>query len=406
MSNNNQQHTYAHTQTSAVRSGLDTDTAHGAVMPPIYLSSNFSFESYNQPRKYDYTRSGNPTRDLLAEALAELEGGHGAVITPTGMAAVNLVLQLLTPEDTLLVPHDCYGGSYRLFEHASKRGLFKLTIVDQNDSAALQQALEQQPRLVWVETPSNPLLRIYDIEAICQQAHQVGALVAVDNTFLTPLWQKPFELGADIVIHSTTKYINGHSDVVGGAVIAKNQELHEKLAWWANCIGATAAPFDSYMTLRGVRTLHARLQIHEQNTKSVVDYLNQHPAIKKVYHPSLKSHSGHEIAAKQQSGFGAMLSVELDLGSETQDYPQLLTHFFNSLSMFTLAESLGGVESLVCHPATMTHAGISEEARKTAGISESLLRFSIGIEHNEDLLADLSRALESLSALKQKLTEK
>lgn len=388
-----------HFQTFAVRSGLDSDPTHGAIIPPIYLSSNFSFSEFNSPRQYDYSRSGNPTRDVLADTLAGLEKGAGAVITPTGMAAIHLVLQLLTPKDTLLVPHDCYGGSYRLFEHSAKRGLFKLAIVDQNDERELQKALKQKPRLVWIETPSNPLLRIYDIEAISAYAHEASAIVAVDNTFLSPLWQQPLTLGADIVVHSTTKYINGHSDIVGGAVIAKDAALHEQLAWWANCIGAAAAPFDSYLTLRGIRTLHARLRVHEENTQSILNYLQNHPLIRAIYHPSLPSHPGHNTASYQQEGFGAMLSIELNIntGSTAQD-DILMALFLSSLKTFSLAESLGGVESLICHPGTMTHAAISEESQKTAGITPQLLRLSVGIEHSEDLINDLSQALETLES--------
>ncbi|HEV2606958.1 MAG TPA: aminotransferase class I/II-fold pyridoxal phosphate-dependent enzyme, partial [Xanthomonadaceae bacterium] len=251
--------------TVAVRSGIESDTAHGAVVPPIVLSSNFSFAGFEQKRKYDYTRSGNPTRDLLAEALAELEGGAGGVVTATGMAAVTLVLALLEPGDRIVVPHDCYGGCWRLFDALAKKNHFVLVTADLTDPRALAEALRIPPKLVWIETPSNPLLRVTDTRFVAEAAHRVGALVLADNTFLSPALQRPIELGADLVLHSTTKYINGHSDVVGGAVVAKDAELHQKLTWWANALGLTGSPFDSFLTLRGLRTLDARLRVHQEN---------------------------------------------------------------------------------------------------------------------------------------------
>ncbi|WP_018692063.1 cystathionine gamma-synthase [Algicola sagamiensis] len=378
--------TFARAATIAVRAGIESDTQHGSVVPPIHLSSNFSFAGFNQPRKYDYSRSGNPTRDLLGEALAELEQGEKGIITSTGMSAVHLVTQLLSPEDVLVIPHDCYGGSYRLFTSASQRGLFQLKIVDFNDPEIFAKLSIFQPKLIWLETPSNPLLRITDIEQICGHAKTLNALVCVDNTFLSPVLQQPLTLGADIVIHSTTKYINGHSDVVGGAVIAKEKELGEELAWWANCIGITGAPFDSYLTLRGLRTLYPRLKQHLENTQAIVEFLAEHPAVEKVYYPGLADHPGHAVAKAQQHGFGAMVSFELVEGQSVAD-------FVAALEYFSLAESLGGVESLICHPATMTHAAMDKEAQKTAGISEQLLRVSVGIENADDLIQDLAQAL-------------
>ncbi len=380
------------TATAAVRSGIDTDTAYGAVVPPIVLSSNFSFEGFNQKRKYDYTRSGNPTRDLLGAALAELEGGAGGVVTATGMAAISLVLNaFLQPGDKLVVPHDAYGGSWRLFNALAKKGHFELITANLTDAASLAQAIARQPKLVLVETPSNPLLRITDLRAVIDAAHAVGALVVADNTFLSPALQRPLQLGADLVLHSTTKYINGHSDVVGGVVVAKTQEHHELLTWWANCLGLTGAPFDSFLTLRGLRTLDARLRVHQENAQRIVDLLASHPAVAKVYYPGLKAHPGHEIAAQQQRGFGAMLSFELN-GGEAQ-----VRAFVDGLQWFTLAESLGGVETLIAHPATMTHAAMTPEARVAAGIGDGLLRVSAGIEAAEDLLADLHAGLERAS---------
>ncbi len=375
-------------RTRAVRAALDTDTQHGAVVPPIHLTSTFSFEGFGGKRAYDYSRSGNPTRDALAGALAELEGGAGAVVTSSGMAAVGLVTQLFRPGDVAVVPHDCYGGTFRLFNALRERGSLDVRFVDFQDRVGLDAEIASNPALVWIETPSNPLLRIVDVAAVAGAAHAAGALVVADNTFLSPVWQRPLGLGADVVLHSTTKYLNGHSDVVGGAVIAATRELHERLAWWANCIGVTGAPFDSYLTLRGLRTLHARMRAHGENATEVVRCLTEHPAVARVYYPGLASHPGHEIARRQQQGDGAMASFELRGGLAA------VRAFLDALRLFSLAESLGGVESLVAHPASMTHAAMAPEARARAGIEESLVRLSIGIEDASDLVRDLAQALD------------
>lgn len=379
--------------TAAVRAGIDRDTAFGAVTPPIVLSSNFSFDGFGNKRQYDYTRSGNPTRDLLGEALAELEGGAGGVITATGMGAINLVLNaLLKPGQKLVVPHDAYGGSWRLFNALASKGHFELITADLTDPRSLAEALAQSPALVLVETPSNPLLRVTDLRFVIEAAHKAGAKVVVDNTFLSPALQNPIAFGADVVLHSTTKYVNGHSDVVGGAVIAREEEVHQQLAWWANALGLTGSPFDAFLTLRGLRTLDARLRIHQENTRALVDLLAGSDAVANVYYPGLASHPGHAVAARQQKGFGAMLSFEL-APCEGDDPQAAVKAFLDGLRYFTLAESLGGVESLVAHPATMTHAAMTPEARANAGISDSLLRLSVGIEGTEDLLADLQAGL-------------
>ena len=378
-----------HAATRAVRAGIATDTQHGAVVPPIHLSSTFAFDGFEGKRAYDYTRSGNPTRSQLADALAELEQGANAVVTSTGMSAVTLVLQLLSPNDVIVAAHDCYGGTQRLLRALAGRRHFQLTLADLTGERAAADVRRLKPRVVWIETPSNPLLRITNIKEVAAAAHEAGALVVVDNTFLSPALQRPISLGADIVVHSTTKYLNGHSDVVGGAVIAADHSLGEELAWWANCLGITGAPFDSFLTLRGVRTLFARIAQHEANAKAVVSALCTHPAVSAVYYPGLTSHAGHEIARAQQDGFGAMVSFELAGGVPA------VKHVVESLQCFTLAESLGGVESLVAHPATMTHSSMTAEARATAGISDSLLRLSVGIERAEDLVADLQRALSA-----------
>jgi cystathionine gamma-synthase len=374
--------------TRAVRAGLESDTQFGAVVPPIYLSSNFAFDGYRKPRsKYDYTRSGNPTRDQLAAALADLEGGAGAVVTCTGLAAVTLILGRMPAGSRVLAPHDCYGGTFRLLAALHRQGHLLVDFVDQGNAAALQSALAAKPALVWIETPSNPLLRIYDIQAIAAAAHAVGARVVADNTFLSPLWQQPLALGADLVVHSTTKYLNGHSDVVGGAVIAATAEQQQDLAWWANALGLTGAPFDSFMTLRGVRSLPARMRVHAENAAAVVAALHGHAAVTQVYYPGLADHPGHALARRQQSAFGAMLSFDLK-GGETA-----VQAFIDGLTCFTLAESLGGVESLIAHPATMTHAGMDEESRLRAGIGPGLLRISVGIEDPSDLVDDILQAL-------------
>ena len=377
----------ANPATVAVRSALESDQQHGAVVPPLHLSSNFAFRGFDDRREYDYTRSGNPTRDALSEALSSLEGGEGAVVTSSGMAAINLVLQLLSPGDLLVAPHDCYGGSHRLFNWLAARGQFKLRFIDQTSSGGFDGIRALRPKMILAESPSNPLLRITDIVALSALAKSVGAVLAVDNTFLSPVLQQPLSLGADLVIHSTTKYINGHSDVVGGAVIAASSALAEELAGWANCLGITGSPFDSYLTMRGVRTLHARIRQHEDNAQSIATVLQQHPAVRQVYYPGLPTHPGHETARRQQQGFGGMVSFEI-AGNRNA-----VRSFLENLQHFSLAESLGGVESLVCHPASMTHAPLDEEALALAGISQNLIRLSVGIEHKDDLILDLRRAL-------------
>ena len=381
--------------TTAVRTGIDTDTQYGSVTPPLYLSSNFSFEDFAQPRQYDYTRSGNPTRDQLGKALANLEGGYDGVITSSGMSAIYLVTHLLDKGDVIIAPHDCYGGSYRLFKTLNDKGLFDVRFVDQGKPSSLAEGLKSNPKLIWIETPSNPLLRVVDIRQICSEVGD-EVIKVVDNTFLSPILQQPLSLGADIVVHSTTKYINGHSDVVGGAVIAKRKEVHEDLAWWANCTGITGSPFDSFITTRGLRTLSVRMKQHEENASAVVGYLNKHPDVEQVFYPGLETHPTHRIAAQQQTGFGAMFSFTLNQDEICQKT------FVKHLQLFTLAESLGGVESLICHPATMTHAALSPDALENAGIGRNLFRLSVGMEDAQDLINDLNTALSrsTLKALK------
>ena len=375
--------------TTAVRAGINSDQHHGAVVPALHLSSTYALKGFNEKRQFDYSRTGNPTRATFAQAVADLEQGALGIVTSTGMSAVHLICQLLSTEDTVVIPHDCYGGSFRLFTHLAKRGQFNLVVIDQNNQQALAQALAAKPKLVLIETPSNPLLRLVDIAAITEQAHQVGALVAVDNTFLSPVLQQPLLLGADIVFHSTTKYINGHSDVVGGVLVTKEQGLGEELAWWANCIGITGSAFDSYLALRGLKTLPIRMKQHQINADAVAKFLQQHSAIEQVYFPGLEDHPQHALAKKQQYDFGAMMSFEIKGGVEA------VKVLFDKVELFTLAQSLGGVESLISHPSTMTHAGMEIEAQLAAGITQSLVRLSVGIEDVEDILADLSQALDA-----------
>jgi cystathionine gamma-synthase len=377
-------------ETIAAVNGIASDRNFGAVVPPIYLSSSFAFSGYERGGKHEYTRTSNPSRDLLAETLAKLEGGAGAVVTSSGMAAVDLVLSLAGRRDLILAPHDCYGGTYRLLVMRKEREQFDVNFVDQRDDAAFAAALARGPKLVLVETPSNPLMRVADIRAITTRAKGAGAKVVVDNTFLSPALQRPIELGADFVLHSTTKYLNGHSDVVGGAVVAADAADVETLAAWANVIGTAGSPFDAYLTLRGLRTLFPRIQRQQESAMTVARFLAQHPLVAAVYYPGLETHPGHALAASQQDGFGAMLSFELKGDTDT------VRRFVEAVAVFTLAESLGGVESLIAHPATMTHAAMGAEARKAAGITDCLIRLSVGLEAASDLTTGLQRGFAAI----------
>jgi len=379
-------------QTQAVRAGVDSDSQFGAVMPPVYLTTNFSFAGFEEPRQYDYTRTGNPTRDVLAGVLADLEGGFGATVTGSGMGAVTLACQLLNPDDLVVGPQDCYGGTFRLLNGLANRGLFRVKLVDQTDPDVLGAALAEGAKMVWVESPTNPLLRIVDLAQTKKLAEQTDALMVVDNTFLSPALQRPIEHGADLVVHSTTKYLNGHSDMVGGAVVAAKEALHEQMQWWANALGLSGSPFDSYLTMRGVRTLYARMQQHEKNASTLAEVISEHQAVGRVYYPGLKTHPGHEIATRQQLGFGGMLSFELRGGTAAARL------FLETVELFSLAESLGGVESLAAHPATMTHATFDAESLARAGISDGLVRLSIGIEATEDLVRDVLQGLDAAAA--------
>ena len=378
-------------ETIAAAHGVASDPAYGAVAPPLVLSSTYEFAGFEQPRAYDYGRAGNPTRDLLADALAQLEGGAGAVITSSGMAAIDLLAGRLRPADTVIAPHDCYGGTMRLLKARAELGQFALHLVDLGDTAAFAAALGHRPTLVFVESPSNPLMRVVDIAALAAAAHGAGAKVVVDNTFLSPALQRPLALGADYVVHSTTKYLNGHSDMIGGAVIAADPADAEALRYWINVVGSTGAPFDAWLTLRGIRTLFVRMERAQANAMTIARHLEGHPAVAGVHYPGLETHPGHALAARQQSGFGAMLSFDLHGGA------QAARRFVESVTVWTLAESLGGVESLVAHPATMTHADMGAEARALAGIGEGLLRLSVGLEAESDLIAGLDTGLAAVA---------
>jgi len=374
-------------ETIAAAYGVATDSAYGAVAAPLYLSSTYEFAGYGEPRAYDYGRAGNPSRDMLAGALAQLEGGAGAVVTSSGMAALDLLVGQMRATDRVIAPHDCYGGTMRLLKSRAERRHLALTLVDQGDAAAFDAALASGAALVLIETPSNPLMRVVDIAALAARAKAAGAKVAVDNTFLSPALQRPIALGADFVVHSTTKYLNGHSDVIGGAVVARDAADVEQLRHWANVVGISGAPFDAWLTLRGLRTLFARVAQQQRNAMAIAQHLDRHPAVAQVHYPGLAAHPGHDIAARQQAGFGAMLSFDLAGGAAA------VQRFIAAVRVFTLAESLGGVESLVAHPATMTHLDMGEEARAVAGIGEGLLRLSVGLEAEADLIAGLDRGL-------------
>jgi cystathionine gamma-synthase len=381
--------------TQCVHAGVQPDPAYGAVMPPIYQSSTFAFRDVCTNAGYDYTRSGNPTRAALEEAIATLEGGAGATCTTTGMAAVLVALNLLPHGSHVISTIDCYGGTFRTLEHAKQAYGLEVTYLDLADLEAVEAAFRRSTGMVWIETPSNPLLRLTDIRAVAELARRRGALAVVDNTFLSPALQRPFEHGADLVVHSTTKYLNGHSDVVGGAVVAPKGRaaLLQRIQSMNNLLGTSQSPHDAFLVLRGLKTLALRMRAHEAGAQRVAEFLAAHREIARVHYPGLASHPQHALARTQQEGFGAMLSFELRDGR-----PERVDHILRSLRWFTLAESLGGVESLVAHPASMTHASMTPEARKRAGITDSVIRLSIGIEDPADLIGDLARALESLPA--------
>lgn len=374
--------------TRATRAGLAWDQQHHAVVPPIYLSTTYVWPKLGESPGHEYSRSSNPTRSLLADAVADLEGAAGGEITSSGMSALTTLVAAFAPAGSVVaIPHDCYGGTWRLFTALARKGQFELVSADFTETAALPALWARKPALVLLESPSNPLLRITDLAGVIDAAHAAGAVVAVDNTFLSPALQRPIELGADIVVHSTTKFLNGHSDVVGGAVVGATPEIVQELRWWANCLGTPAGALDSYLTLRGLRTLGVRMKAHCDNAQALAELLAQHPAVTATHYPGLSDDPGHDLARRQQDGFGGMLSFELaDLAAAKR--------CLSGLTCFSLAESLGGVESLICHPASMTHAAMPADVQAAAGISDGMLRVAVGIEEIDDLVADLRAGLD------------
>ena len=376
-------------ETIAAKAGVGSDKQHGAIIPPLYLTSNFKYGEVGEAQEYEYTRQSNPTRDHLINALAELESGLGGEILSSGMAAITLVANILENKSRVIVPHDCYGGTFRLFSSLAHKGVLEVYFINQSQKSFYKEIISEiNPDLIWIETPSNPLLQAVDIQRISEQAKICNSLVAVDNTFLSPSLQNPLKLGADIVMHSTTKYINGHSDVIGGAVITNNHEILSKLKFWANTLGITGSPFDSYLTLRGLRTLNIRMKEHEKNAVAIVELLSNHPLIGNIYYPGLPDHPSHAIAKKQQSGFGGMLSFELN-----KDFSKV-KKFIKAVKILPLAASLGGFESLISHPYTMTHGELTADQKKEIGISKNLIRISAGLENTDDLLDVIKKALK------------
>ena len=374
--------------TELTLAGQDLDTSYNSIAPPLYQSANFRFEDVGETKGFDYSRSGNPTRGSLEDILADLDGGAGAVATSTGMSAVATVTHLFDTDAHILCAHDCYGGTERLFSYLADQGKLSVSYRDLSDPEALADAVRPTTEALWVETPSNPLLRIVDLEALAQFADAHDLLLVVDNTFLSPALQRPLEHGADLVVYSTTKYLNGHSDVVGGAIVARTEALAEDLDFVANAYGTVAAPFDSWLVLRGMKTLPVRMRQHETNARAVAHALDEHPAVDRVWYPGLRDHPGHETARKQQGGYGGMVSFVVADDVEVKTV-------LRSTEVFALAESLGGVESLIEHPTTMSHASMAPEQREAAGITDDLVRLSVGIESTDDLLRDLDQALEA-----------
>ena len=375
-------------QTKAIHTGVEKDTAYNSIVTPIYQTSTFRFEDIGKTKGYDYTRSGNPTRTALEENIADLEGGIAARATATGMSAISTVLHLFKPGDHIVCTNDCYGGTERVLRLFHESCDIDVSYVDMTDTAAVERTLLPKTRALWIETPSNPLLNVSDIQSLADIAHHAGALAIVDNTFLSPYNQRPFQLGADIIVHSTTKYLNGHSDVVGGAIVTNRTDLAEKIAYAVNALGQGASPFDCWLVLRGIKTLVARMRLHEENALAVAEFFERHPAVSRVFYPGLASHPHHLLAKKQQTGFGGMVSFEMRGGSTE------IHKLLRATKIFAVAESLGGIESLICHPATMTHASMDPVLREQAGITDKIIRLSVGIEDRQDLLDDLAQALQ------------
>ena len=378
--------------TQCIHAGAAPDPAYGAVTPPIYQTSTFAYLDVATSAGFEYTRTSNPTRTCLEEAIALLEGGSSTACTSSGMSAALVALNLLDSGSHMLCPMDCYGGTYRTLEHAKHAYGLEVTYLDMTDLRAVEKALKPTTRMIWAETPSNPLLRLSDLSALSKISKAIDALLVVDNSFLSPILQRPFAWGADLVVHSTSKYLNGHSDVIGGAVVAAKErpDLATRLAALNKTLGTSQSPHDCFLVLRGIKTLHLRMRAHESNAQALAEFLASHPGVAVVNYPGLPSHPQHELAKRQQLGFGAVLSFELK-----KPTPSAINRLLRSLQWFTLAESLGGVESLVNQPATMSHASMPPELRERVGIRDGLIRLSVGIEDPADLIEDLRQALEA-----------
>ena len=374
--------------TRAIHAGVEPDPATGAIMTPVYLTSTYAQSAPGQHKGYEYSRSDHPTRAALEHNLAALEGVEYGLAFASGLAAESAVLHLLQSGDHVAATRDLYGGTYRLFERVWAKYGVEFSYADGEDIEALRRAFRPNTKLLWIETPSNPMLSIVDLQAACELAHAHGALAVVDNTFATPYLQQPFEFGADIVVHSTTKYLGGHSDVVGGALCVRERTLYEQLKFYQNAVGAVPGPLDCFLVLRGIKTLALRMRQHCENARRIAEYLAQHPEVKQVRYPGLPTHPGHALARQQMRDFGGIVTMELHGGAARA------MRFLSSTRLFTLAESLGGVESLMCHPATMTHASIPPEERARIGITDALIRLSVGVEDGDDLLEDLAQAIE------------
>ena len=376
-------------ETLAIHAGERPDKTFGAISVPIYQTSTFAFEDVGKTRGYDYSRTANPTRKVLEDTLAQLEGGKAGFAFATGMAAEATVVHLLKAGDHVISVDDVYGGTYRLFQDVMPDLGLEFTFLRMNNRQAIERAIRPNTRMIWIETPSNPLLNITDVEMVVDIARKRNILTVIDNTFATPYFLRPVKYGVDLVVHSTTKYINGHCDVVGGAVVTTTDELTQKVQFLLNAMGTCASPFDCWLVLRGIQTLPLRMKKHEENAAAVANYLQRHKVVSKVFYPGIKSHPGHEIAKIQMKGFGGVVSFELKGGTKA------VNHFLRRLEVFSLAESLGGAASLAEHPATMSHASMPPDYRAKIGISDDLIRLSVGLENINDLIDDLAQALNS-----------
>jgi len=376
--------------TRAIHVGQDADTATGATIVPIYQTSTYTQQAPGEHKGYEYSRTGNPTRAALEECMAALEGADHGLAFASGLAATPAVMSLLSPGDHVVAGDDLYGGTYRLFDKVLREGnRIDFDYVDSTDTASVEEALRPETKMLWIETPTNPMLTLSDIRKLSEMAHERGAVVAVDNTFASPYFQRPLELGADIVVHSTTKYMGGHSDVIGGAVMTSDEGFRERISFYQNAAGGVPGPFDSWIVLRGLKTLAVRMRQHEENALAIAGFLEDHPQVATVNYPGLLSHPQHELAKRQMSGFSGMVSFTLKGGAEAA-YAAV-----QKTKLFSFAESLGGVESLITHPATMTHAAIPKEQREARGVTDGLLRLSVGIEDAQDLILDLDQAISA-----------